>query len=241
MTSTAKTEYVDTYMEALKSPSRYPYLVTLILFSLVASCKQRDGLVGFSFVSKYQKTAMSKSCKTHKAPTCTYDVFDLSVKTFCHGICTPIFPSVQNIGHTFVYRFYYRACLRYVSAPCNRYLTPRSLTVSTLIGPTCPNIRRSSALCSNALGLDSTVVLSVILMFVLLSEGADCHRDLKRALLSLKIPIENTGGQGYLSLYSINTKACPIRSTVRLSDSGKGTKRYTIQKQAENTWIDKRQ
>ncbi len=85
MTSTAKTEYVDTYMEVLKSPSRYPYLVTLVLFSLVASCKQHNRLVGFSLIPKYQKTAMSKSCKAHEAPTCTYDVFDLSVKTFCHG------------------------------------------------------------------------------------------------------------------------------------------------------------
>ncbi len=121
MTKSQKVEYVINGVGESGNPSRWVYLLVSSLLSLVVSCKQGDGLVGLSFVSKHQKTAMSKSCKTHKSPTCTYDVFDLPVKAFCHGICTPIFPSVQNIGHTFVYRFCYRAYLRHASAFCDRH------------------------------------------------------------------------------------------------------------------------
>ncbi len=115
--------------------------------------------------------------------------------------------------------------INFLSCPSTK--RQRCLRVAKLIKPR--HVQMMSLIC--LLRLSATAVL--------LSEGADCHRDLKRALLSLKIPIENTGGQGYLPLYPIDTKARLVRSAVRLNDSGKGTKHYTIQKQAENAWVDK--
>ncbi len=121
MTKSPKIEYVTTCMGETLSPSHVTYSLVSTLLSLVASCKQRDGLVGFSFVSKHQQTAASQSPKAHKATARANDVFDLSVQTFCNCVCTPVFPGIQDVGFPFAYGVRYRAHLRYISAPSNRY------------------------------------------------------------------------------------------------------------------------
>ncbi len=83
MTKSQKVEYVINGVGEPRNPSRWIYSLACNLLSLVASCKQRNRFVGFSLIPKYQKTAMSKTCKTHEASAYTYDAFDLLAKTFC--------------------------------------------------------------------------------------------------------------------------------------------------------------
>ncbi len=121
MTKSQKIEYVTPGVGETLNPSHLTYSLVSTLLSLVASCKQRDGLVGLLFVSKHQKTAASQSCKAHKATACANDVFDLSVQTFCNCVCTPVFPGIQDVGLTSAYGVRHAAHLRYVSASSDRY------------------------------------------------------------------------------------------------------------------------
>ncbi len=121
MTKSQKIEYVTTCVGETLSPSHVTYSLVSTLLSLVASCKQRDGLVGFSLMSKHQQTTPSQSLKAHKATARANDVFDLSVQTFCNCVCTSVFPGIYDVGFPFAYGVRYRAYFRYISASCDRY------------------------------------------------------------------------------------------------------------------------
>ncbi len=101
MTKSQKIEHVTTCVGETLCPSHLTYSLVSTLLSLVASCKQRDGLVVFSFVPKYQQTTAFQSLKAHKASARANGRLSESLiamrsyrRTFTPSVVLPVFSMI---------------------------------------------------------------------------------------------------------------------------------------------------